>query len=89
VERSDRLAANSQSAERARRLLEEFGAAAQEAFLDGYVEGRGRSLDERERRVLAVFALEKAAYEIAYEANNRPDWIDVPLRGFAELAERL
>ncbi|MBV9905896.1 MAG: maltose alpha-D-glucosyltransferase [Alphaproteobacteria bacterium] len=89
VERSDRLAANSQSAERARRLLEEFAAAAQEAFLEGYAEGRGHSLDEREQRVLAVFALEKAAYEIAYEANNRPDWIDVPLRGFAALAERL
>jgi predicted trehalose synthase len=30
-------------------------------------------------RLLAVFKLDKAIYELAYELNNRPDWIDVPL----------
>lgn len=30
-------------------------------------------------RVLAAFALDKAIYELAYEFDNRPDWIDVPL----------
>ena len=29
--------------------------------------------------LLAVFKLDKAIYELAYELNNRPDWIDVPL----------
>jgi maltose alpha-D-glucosyltransferase/alpha-amylase len=33
-------------------------------------------------RAVAVFELEKAAYEIVYEANNRPQWIDIPVRGF-------
>ncbi len=33
-------------------------------------------------RAVAAFELEKAAYEIVYEANNRPDWIGIPLRGF-------
>jgi maltose alpha-D-glucosyltransferase/alpha-amylase len=89
VERNDRLVSTSQSADRARALLEEFGDMARAAFLDGYAKGRGRPLDARENRVLAVFALEKAAYEIAYEANNRPDWIAVPLAGFAKLAEQL
>lgn len=32
-------------------------------------------------RAVAVFEVEKAAYEVVYEANNRPDWIDIPLRG--------
>jgi maltose alpha-D-glucosyltransferase/alpha-amylase len=89
VERTDRLVSTSQSAERAHALLAEFGQMARAAFLEGYVQGRGRPLEEREERLLAVFALEKAAYEIAYEANNRPDWIDVPLAGFAALAKRL
>ncbi len=38
---------------------------------------------------LDVFLVEKAAYEIAYEANNRPAWLGVPLRGLAAVAERL
>ena len=29
--------------------------------------------------LLAMFKLDKAIYELAYELNNRPDWIDVPL----------
>jgi predicted trehalose synthase len=31
---------------------------------------------------VAVFELEKAAYEIVYEANNRPSWVEIPVRGF-------
>ena len=31
------------------------------------------------RTLLELHCLEKAIYELAYEANNRPDWIDVPL----------
>jgi len=34
--------------------------------------------------LLAVFKLDKAIYEIAYELNNRPDWIDVPLAAIEE-----
>ncbi|MEO7072891.1 MAG: alpha-amylase, partial [Rhodanobacter sp.] len=37
--------------------------------------------------VLAWFMLDKAAYEIQYEAANRPAWIDVPLHGLLRLAE--
>ena len=36
-------------------------------------------------RVLAVFELEKAVYELGYELNNRPDWVSVPLRGLHEM----
>jgi len=36
-----------------------------------------------------VFEVEKAAYEIVYEANNRPDWIAIPKRGLISAAARL
>ena len=41
------------------------------------------------RRLLDLFLLEKAAYEINYEAANRPAWLGVPLRGLASIADRL
>jgi maltose alpha-D-glucosyltransferase/alpha-amylase len=31
------------------------------------------------RKVLDVYTLEKAMYEVIYEYENRPDWIDIPL----------
>jgi len=36
--------------------------------------------------LLTLFALEKAAYEIAYEAANRPDWLAIPLDGLERAA---
>jgi maltose alpha-D-glucosyltransferase / alpha-amylase len=39
--------------------------------------------------VLDLFLLEKSAYEICYEAANRPAWLGIPLRGFAQLAARV
>jgi len=37
--------------------------------------------------LLNAYLLEKALYEIAYELNNRPDWVDIPLRGVLELVQ--
>jgi maltose alpha-D-glucosyltransferase/alpha-amylase len=34
--------------------------------------------------LLRLFIVEKAAYEICYELSNRPDWVDVPLRGLLD-----
>jgi trehalose synthase-fused probable maltokinase len=37
--------------------------------------------------LLSVFCLEKAAYELAYELDHRPDWLPIPLAAFTrELA---
>ena len=30
-------------------------------------------------RLLSIYKLDKAVYELAYELQNRPDWVEVPL----------
>jgi len=36
-------------------------------------------------RKLAAHLLEKAVYELAYELNNRPDWVRIHLQGISQL----
>ncbi len=38
---------------------------------------------EHETALLNLFLIEKAAYEIRYEAANRPTWLGLPVRGLA------
>lgn len=60
------------------------------AFLDGY---RSRAQgsrfvpaeDERLADWVSFFELEKALYEVEYEANSRPTWAHIPLRGVNRL----
>ena len=64
------------------------------AFVEGYRRAAGAApflpdSDAGLRDVVAVFELEKAAYEIVYEANNRPDWIAILKRGLLNAARRL
>jgi maltose alpha-D-glucosyltransferase/alpha-amylase len=35
--------------------------------------------------LLRAFVVEKALYELAYELNNRPDWVHIPLMGLLNL----
>jgi maltose alpha-D-glucosyltransferase/alpha-amylase len=67
---------------------------ARAAFVDGYRAATTGALflPESEsgfERAVAVFEVEKAAYEIVYEANNRPGWIDIPIRGLLTAARAL
>ncbi len=60
------------------------------AFLNAYFEeARGHPFvpqDRVERKILFdAFLLQKALYEVAYELNNRPDWVRIPLRGILGL----
>lgn len=59
-------------------------------YSDAYF-STGRSLrcipsSAGERKILLeAFLLQKALYEVAYELNNRPDWVHIPLRGILGL----
>ncbi len=57
-------------------------------FLDGYLEHVDPSLiptDHALERLLALFELEKAIYELRYELDHRPDWLAVPVSGIERL----
>ncbi len=66
-------------------------ARARDAFVRGYFEAAGSSdlvpAGEGDRaRMLAVFELDKALYELGYEADNRPDWLRIPRKGIERIA---
>lgn len=66
------------TAERASRLdPDPWLAAARGAFLDAY--------GPADPALLAAFELEKACYEVRYEANSRPDWLWLPLAAVERL----
>jgi maltose alpha-D-glucosyltransferase/alpha-amylase len=56
-----------------------------DAFLAGYTATIGSSAlqmpVEPSRTMREAFVLDKALYELAYELNNRPDWVGIPLMG--------
>jgi predicted trehalose synthase len=62
------------------------------AFLRSYLELGTKSsflpaATDDIQRLLQVYLLEKACYELRYELNNRPDWVEVPMQGILELGD--
>jgi maltokinase len=89
--RSFAYAASAAELERSVEPPEGWEERARDAFLGGYVSEvdpnlipSGSSFD----RLLAVFELEKAVYELRYELDNRPDWVRIPVAGVLRLLER-
>jgi trehalose synthase-fused probable maltokinase len=64
---------------------------ARDTFLDAYIGAVDSSLlppgQDATRKLLSVFELEKAVYELRYELNNRPDWVGIPVAGIRRLLE--
>jgi maltokinase len=64
---------------------------ARQDFLDGYLDGVDPTLLPATRRevdqLLAIYELEKAVYELNYELNHRPDWVEIPVAGITRLLE--
>ncbi len=61
-------------------------------FLDSYLAAVDPTLlpagDAQIERLLAVFELEKAVYELRYELDNRPDWVGIPVAGIERLMKQ-
>ncbi|HEY8102982.1 MAG TPA: phosphotransferase [Gaiellaceae bacterium] len=69
----------------------DWAAMSRSAFLDGYLATVEPELlppgQEGIRRLLTVFELEKAVYELRYELDNRPDWVSIPVAGILRMLE--
>ena len=91
---SSRAEGPAQDAPRKTTVLDQFAANASEAFLAAYREVHAESpwpwvTEAGEPALLELFLIEKAAYEICYEAANRPGWIGIPLHGLARIVARI
>jgi len=71
---------------------EDWEERARERFLESYLETVDATLlppgEAAIERLLAVFELEKAVYELRYELDNRPDWVGIPVAGIERLMQQ-
>ncbi|MBX2901628.1 MAG: maltose alpha-D-glucosyltransferase [Cyclobacteriaceae bacterium] len=59
-------------------------------YLGAYLErlGMRSELTHEDEVLLRTYLIEKAIYELGYELNGRPDWVNIPLRGIYYLINR-
>jgi maltose alpha-D-glucosyltransferase/alpha-amylase len=85
----DKVAAEGVERERIEPVAASWERVTREAFLDAYrrtVAGSALLPDfDAAAPLLRLFELEKAAYELRYELENRPSWAGIPLRGLEGL----
>jgi trehalose synthase-fused probable maltokinase len=69
----------------------EWEQSARERFLAGYYATVEPALlpagEAAVTKLLAIYELEKAVYELRYELDNRPDWVGIPVAGILRLLE--
>jgi len=69
----------------------DFERTARDRFLEAYYEAMRPTgvLPPREtaERLIRIFELEKAVYELGYELEHRPDWVGIPVAGIVRLLE--
>ncbi len=88
--RSFAYAASASSIERGVEPPPDWEERARSEFLTGYMAQADRSIvppGQALERLLAIFELEKAVYELRYELDNRPDWVRIPVAGIVRLLE--
>ncbi len=89
--RSLAFAASAMEQQRGRPAPDGWEERARGAFLEGYLSAVEPSLlpagQQAIDKLLAIFELEKAVYELRYELNNRPDWVGIPVAGIVRLLE--
>ena len=88
--RSFAYAASASELERGVKPPEDWEERARAEFLAGYLEEVDASIipsGQAFDRLLALFELEKAVYELRYELDNRPDWVRIPVAGIQRLLE--
>ncbi|MCQ2914449.1 MAG: putative maltokinase [Alphaproteobacteria bacterium] len=74
------------------KLAKKWQKEAVEMFLKGYFDEMAdcESLPKDKevmKKLLDMFILEKALYEVIYEVANRPDWLSIPMNGLRELVK--
>jgi trehalose synthase-fused probable maltokinase len=89
--RSFAYAASAMEQHGGREVPEGWEDAARGAFLSGYL-GRVEPVlmpagQAAIGKLLSIYELEKAVYELRYELNNRPDWVGIPVGAIVRLLD--
>src|SRR5690606_27401067 len=85
----------SPAAEKARRTIAAvYLTQTRRAFADAYEQAAAElphawEASDGAEAALTLFRVEKAAYEVVYEAHFRPDWLEVPLQGLMEISQTI
>ncbi len=81
--------ADDATVERLREMAESWRDEVADSFLVHWSAASGIALDDpATAQLLDLFVLQKAFYELRYEAAMRPAWLSIPLRGIIALLEK-